>query len=140
AINSEVAGHFRNRGAVAADADLSHRRRLADRQAPTLVEGRAYGEQAAAVQQAQVGVADVAQQQDAPAQIAGLDEGADERTRLPAEAADADEMRRVVAVVDHAAPDVEHQLMVLAALDRRDKQNEALRQLADLQFARLGAF
>src|SRR5205807_6150175 len=57
-IDPEVAGHFRNRGAVAANADLSHRQRLADRQAPTLVKGRAYREQAAAVQQTQVGVAD----------------------------------------------------------------------------------
>lgn len=44
-------------------------------------------------------------------------------------------MRRVIAVLDHATPDVEHQLMILAALDRRDEQNEALGQFGQAGYA-----
>src|SRR2546421_9389738 len=67
---------------------------------------------------------------DPAAEIAAFDNRADEGGRFPAQTADADEMGRIVALVDHAAPDVEDQLMIFSSLDRCDEQNEALRQLA----------
>src|SRR5438270_8432106 len=67
---------------------------------------------------------------DPAAEIAALDKRADKPGRFPAQTANADEMGRVVALIDHAAPDVEDQLMVLASLDRCDEQNEPVRQLS----------
>src|SRR5690242_3030059 len=64
------------------------------------------------------------------AEIAAFNDRADETGRFPAQTADADEVRRVVALVDHAAPQVEDQLMVLPPFYCRDEQNEALGQVA----------
>src|SRR5215469_18088620 len=73
---------------------------------------------------------------DPAAEIAALYKGADKPGRFPAQTADADEMGRVIAFVDHAAPDVEDQLMVLPSFDRCDEQNEPLRELARGDIAR----
>ena len=86
---------------------LPIRQRFTDRQAPALVEARAHGKEAIAVEALQIGVADVAQQVDAAVEIIGLDQRADKGARPPAQPADADEMRRVVAVGDHAVPDAQ---------------------------------
>src|SRR6266446_3066928 len=72
---------------------------------------------------------------DPAAEVAALDDRADKRGRFPAQTADADEMGRVVALVDHAAPKVEDQLMVLPSFDCCNEQNEALRQLSNSDLA-----
>ncbi len=73
---------------------------------------------------------------DLAAEVAALDNRADKPGRFPAQTADADEMGRIVALVDHAAPDVQDQLMILPSFDGCDEQNEALRQLARGDLAR----
>src|SRR6516225_1301092 len=73
---------------------------------------------------------------DPAAEIAALDKRADKPGRFPAQTADADEMGRVIALIDHAAPDIEDQLMVLPPLDRCDEQHETLRQLSRGDVAR----
>src|ERR1700719_2893294 len=76
---------------------------------------------------------------DPAAEIAALDDRADEPCRFPAQPADADEMRRIVALFDHAAPNVQDQLMILPSFDRSNAQNETLRQLAQGDLAWGGA-
>jgi hypothetical protein len=84
------------------------------------------------VERPQVGVADVAQQDDLAVEIIGLDKGADERTRLPSQPADADQRGDIVAAIrEHLAPDIEHQLVIFPPLDGGDEQHKALGQLTE---------
>src|SRR5689334_7046550 len=82
-VKTELAGDLRYRGTIAAHAYLAGRQRLANRQAPTLIQGRAYGEQTTAVQQPQIGVADVLKQNDLAIQVIALDELGKKRLGFP---------------------------------------------------------
>src|SRR4051794_21492355 len=52
-IDTTVPGNFGNGASVAADTDLSHRERFADRKPPSLIQGGTYGKQAPVIQRMQ---------------------------------------------------------------------------------------